>query len=168
MPSLPHVHPAVLAIASLVGAIPLLLWRVREARAPVSARSIVLPPLGMSTGFAMFLAPAARIPWSWAGAAFLAGAVVLSYPLARTSRLTRAGAEIVMRRSRAFLWILLGLVAVRFALRAYVEQLVTPVQTGAVFFVLAFGMILRWRAEMLVQYLRLRRTAPEAEPVEAP
>ncbi len=61
-----------------------------------------------------------------------------------------------MQRSRAFLWILLGLVAIRWVLRGWVEQYVTPVQTGAIFFVLAFGMIVRWRAAMLVRYLRLR------------
>jgi membrane protein CcdC involved in cytochrome C biogenesis len=34
---------------------------------------------------------------------------------------------------------------------------VTPVQTGALFFVLALGMIVRWRTGMLLEYLRLRR-----------
>ncbi len=110
----------------------------------------------MSTGFLMFLAPAARIPWAWAGAAFALGALVLSIPLSRTSRLARVGDAIVMERSKAFLWILLGLVAVRFAAREWVEQFVTPVQTGAIFFILAFGMVLRWRAAMLLAYLRLR------------
>jgi membrane protein CcdC involved in cytochrome C biogenesis len=28
-------------------------------------------------------------------------------------------------------------------------------QTGALFFVLAFGMILRWRAQMLLEYRKL-------------
>lgn len=154
--SLAQIPRAVLLVASFAGAAAVIAWRLRESRRPVTARAIVAPPLGMSTGFLMFLAPAARIPWAWAGAAFALGALVFSVPLARTSRLARVGDAVVMERSRAFLWILLGLVAVRFALREYVEQVVTPIQTGAIFFVLAFGMILRWRAAMLLAYLRLR------------
>lgn len=163
-PSL-HLPPALLVLVALLGLVPMLLWRMRETRSPVSTRKIVAPPLGMSTGFLMFLAPAARVPWTYASAAFALGALVLSVPLARTSTLVRSGDVILMRRSRAFLWILLGLFAVRWIMRAYVERVLTPMQTGGVFFILAFGMILRWRAAMLVAYLRLR-AAPVAIPVE--
>ena len=50
----------------------------------------MLPPLAMSTGFVMFLSPEFRVPWSWAAGAFVLGALVLSYPLLRTSRLAPA------------------------------------------------------------------------------
>lgn len=154
-------HPLLLLVATLAGAVAVLTWRVQETRTPVTTRKIVVPPLGMSTGFLMFVVPAARVPWSWAGTAFAAGALVLSWPLSRTSRLERQGDAIVLKPSRAFLWILLGLLAVRMAAREWVEQRVTPVQTGAVFFILAFGMILRWRVAMLLEYRRLRAaTAP--------
>jgi membrane protein CcdC involved in cytochrome C biogenesis len=132
-----------------------MVWRVRETQRPVSARSIVLPPLMMSTGFFMFVRPEFRVSWAWALAAFVLGALVLSYPLLRTSRLAREGDLVVMRRSRAFLLILLALVAVRFVLRDYVGQLLPVTQTAAVFFILAFGMIVRWRAWMLGEYRRL-------------
>jgi membrane protein CcdC involved in cytochrome C biogenesis len=156
VPPLPfHVPLAVAALVTLAGAAAMLAWRVREARTPVSTRKIVVPPLGMSTGFLMFLSPAARVPWAWASAAFALGAVVFAVPLARTSRLVRTGDVVWMQRSRAFLWILLALLVVRTALRAYVERAVTPLQTGALFFVLAFGMILRWRVGMLLEYRRL-------------
>ena len=151
-----HVHPAIVLFATLAGAAVMIGWRVRETASPVSTGKIIAPPLGMSTGLLMFLAPAARVPWTWASAAFALGALVLSFPLARTSQLVRSGDVVVMQRSRAFLWILLGLVAVRLVLRVYIERVVTPVQTGALFFILAFGMIVRWRAAMLVAYLRLR------------
>ena len=39
-----------------------LAWRVREGRTAVTLRKIVIPPLGMATGFCMFLVPAFRIP----------------------------------------------------------------------------------------------------------
>ncbi len=164
VPSFLHLHPALLVLVAILGLIPMLVWRVRETRSPVSTRKIVAPPLGMSTGFLMFLAPAARVPWTYASAAFAVGALVLSIPLARTSTLVRDGDVVLMRRSKAFLWILLGLFVVRWVLRAYVERVLTPMQTGGIFFILAFGMIVRWRAAMLVAYLRLR-AAPATVPV---
>jgi membrane protein CcdC involved in cytochrome C biogenesis len=161
MEDLSHYRPLVMLAASVLGAAAVMVWRLRETRSPVSTKKLVIPPLGMSTGFSMFLAPAARVPVTWALVAFLAGALVFSEPLARTSTLTREGDVVLMKRSRAFLWILVGLVVVRFALRAWVEQYVTPAQTGGLFFVLAFGMILRWRAGLLLEYRRLI-AAPQA------
>jgi membrane protein CcdC involved in cytochrome C biogenesis len=146
--------------ASLVGAGVVIVWRVHETRRAVTLPRIVIPPLGMSTGLCMFFSPAMRIPWSWAAAAFVVGAGVLSIPLNHTSRLHREGDSIVMRRSPAFLAILLVLVALRFALRSYIDQFISPLQTAALFFLLAFGMILTWRARMLLEYRRLAADAP--------
>lgn len=147
-------------IPSIVGAAAVLAWRLRETTRPVTAPKIIIPPLGMSTGFCMFAYAPARIPWIWALCAFATGALLLSYPLIRTSHLRREGEHIMLQRSRAFLAILLLLVAVRFAARAYVEQFVSPLQTGAIFFVLAFGMILAWRTWMFRAYRRLRADGP--------
>ena len=65
----------------------------------------------------------------------------------------REGDVVVMRRSSAFFFIIIGLAALRLALRQYVEQYVSMTQTAALFFVLAFGMLLPWR---LVTFLRYR------------
>jgi membrane protein CcdC involved in cytochrome C biogenesis len=142
-------------VAALGGAAVVLAWRVAEQQRPVTERSILIPPLGMSTGFAMFLVPIFRVPWSWALGAFLVGFFVLSIPLVRTSRLTRVGDAIMLHRSRAFLAVLVGLVVLRLALRGYVEHLVSHTQTAGLFFILAFGMIVRWRAGMYLEYRRL-------------
>ena len=158
---IPHAHAFTLA-ASIAGGVAVLTWRVRETRRPVSLKSIVIPPLGMSTGFCMFLAPMMRVPWSWAAAAFLIGAFVFSYPLARTSSLEWMDGQIMMRRSRAFLAILLALVVVRIALHDYLEHIISAQQTAGVYFILAFGMILRWRVAMLSSYQRLLRLHPAA------
>lgn len=101
----------------------------------------------------MFLVPEMRIPWIWAIGAFLAGALALAEPIMRTSKLERQGDVILMRRSSGFFVILLGLLAVRLLLHEYIGHLVSVRQTASIFFVLAFGMILRWRVSM---YLRLR------------
>jgi membrane protein CcdC involved in cytochrome C biogenesis len=130
-------------------------WRVREARGAVSIRKIVIPPLGMATGFAMFIVPAFRIPWIWGAIAFLIGAVALAYPLLLTSRLVRQGDVVMMERSNAFFTVILALAAIRLLARGYFDQLLTVQQTGALFFVLAFGMIVRWRLQMFLEYRKL-------------
>jgi membrane protein CcdC involved in cytochrome C biogenesis len=140
---------------SLVGLAAVIVWRVREGRTAVSAKKIVIPPLGMATGFSMFIVPAFRIPWIWAGSAFLVGAVGLAYPLLRTSKLVRQGEVVMMQRSSAFFTVILMLAAIRILARAYFDSFLSVQQTGALFFVLAFGMIVRWRAQMYLEYRRL-------------
>ena len=147
-------HPGfgVSAAVAIVGLLGVLAWRVREARTAVTVKKIIIPPLGMATGFSMFLVPAFRVPWSWAAIAFLIGMVALAYPLLVTSRLVRDGDAIMMRRSNAFFIVVIGLAAIRFFARDYLDAYMSMEQTAGLFFVLAFGMILRWRMRMLLEY----------------
>lgn len=142
-------------ITSIIGAIAVMVWRVRESRTAVSARKIVIPPLGMATGFCMFVVPAFRVPWSWAAVAFLGGAVGLAYPLLRTSRLVREGDTVMAQRSHAFFAVIVLLAGIRVAARGYLDTVLTVQQTAGLFFILAFGMILRWRTAMFFQYRAL-------------
>ncbi len=148
-------HGVTSIVGSLLGLAAVIVWRVREGRTAVSARKIIIPPLGMATGFSMFVVPAFRIPWTWAGSAFLLGSVGLAYPLLRTSRLIRQGDAVMMQRSSAFFAVILVLAAVRILARAYFDTFLSVQQTAALFFVLAFGMILRWRAQMYFEYRKL-------------
>jgi membrane protein CcdC involved in cytochrome C biogenesis len=141
--------------ASVVGGCAVLAWRVREGRTAVTIRKIVIPPLGMATGFCMFVAPTFRIPVLWAVSAFLLGATILAYPLLRTSRLARDGEAVMMQRSSAFFLVVIGLALIRILARAYIDRFLTLDQTAGLFFVLAFGMILRWRLQMLFEYRHL-------------
>jgi membrane protein CcdC involved in cytochrome C biogenesis len=97
----------------------------------------------------------ARVPWTWAAGAFLLGAFVFSWPLTHTSRLEPRDGHVYMKRSPWFLAILLGLLAIRLLLHDYIGHLISPLQTAAVFFLLAFGMIVRWRTGMYRQYRAL-------------
>jgi membrane protein CcdC involved in cytochrome C biogenesis len=144
-------------VTSIAGAIAVLVWRVRESRTAVSARKIIIPPLGMATGFSMFFAPQFRVPWLWAACAFLAGALVLAYPLMRTSRLIRDGEQVMAQRSHAFFAVVILLAGIRVAARGYLDSVLTVQQTAGLFFILAFGMILRWRTSMFLQYRELVR-----------
>jgi membrane protein CcdC involved in cytochrome C biogenesis len=132
-----------------------LAWRIREGRTAVTMRKILIPPAGMATGFCMFVVPAFRVPIVWAIAAFLIGAVALAYPLLLTSRLERTGETVMMKRSGAFFTVVIVLAAIRFLARGYFDRILTIEQTGALFFVLAFGMILRWRMSMYFEYRAL-------------
>lgn len=150
-----HIFLIGITLAGLLGILGL---RAHEARRRVTARSIVIPPLGMSTGFLMFAHPAFRLPWTWGLGALAAGALILAYPLQRSSRLLVEGGQIIVQRSRAFLLILVALAGARLALREYLDLILPVKQTGALFFLLAFGMIARWRIGMLMEYRRLAAT----------
>jgi membrane protein CcdC involved in cytochrome C biogenesis len=141
--------------SAIAGFLAVMAWRIREGQTPVTIRKIVIPPLGMATGFCMFIVPAFRLPWIWAFGAFAVGALVLAYPLILTSRLKMVGESVMMHRSMAFFVVVVVLAAVRYYARGYFDKVITIQQTAALFFVLAFGMILRWRISMLLEYRRL-------------
>ena len=153
--------PVIVIATSVVGALAILVWRIRETQRPISPRAILLPPLGMSTGLAMFVIPAFRVPWTWGLAAFATGATALAYPLVRSSRLYLTDGAVMVQRSRAFLAILLGLAALRIGLRDYVGHLLPPRETASIFFLLAFGMIVRWRLWMYLRYRAIVNRPPD-------
>jgi membrane protein CcdC involved in cytochrome C biogenesis len=150
-----HISPLTYAVTSVFGAVAVIIWRIREGQTPVTLKKILIPPAGMATGFSMFLVPMFRVPWLWALVAFLIGAIFLAWPLLRTSRLHREGDVIMMKRSSMFLVVIIALAAVRFAARSYFDRMMTVEQTGGLFFILAFGMIFRWRMSMFLEYRNL-------------
>jgi len=135
--------PGTSIFISLAGLVAVTMWRLREVRSAVTLRKIVIPPLGMATGFCMFLAPAFRIPWA------------LAWPLLLTTKLIRQGEAIMMKRSSAFLAVLFVLAAVRFLARGYFDTILTVQQSAGLFFILAFGMIVHWRARLLIDFRKL-------------
>jgi membrane protein CcdC involved in cytochrome C biogenesis len=147
--------PGTSVTGAILGFLAVMAWRIREGRSAVTARKILIPPMGMATGFCMFLAPGFRMPWTWAAGAFVIGALVLAEPLIRTSRLTLVGETVMMHRSAAFFGVVVVLAVVRFAARGYLDKVITIQQSAGLFFVLAFGMILRWRVDMYLEYRRI-------------
>ncbi|MGC9222419.1 MAG: CcdC family protein [Terracidiphilus sp.] len=165
--------PVLTAVVSLAGLAGVLTWRVREGLTAVTLKKIVMPPLGMATGFCMFFYPPCRVPILWGLGAFLIGAIVFAYPLLLTSDLHWHGGEIRMKRSSAFFAVIIVLALVRWAARDYFDRFLSLEQTGAIFYLLAFGMILRWRWKLVRAYRNLIASpalaaAPSAEqaPVE--
>ncbi len=144
--------PVITAVVSLVGLVGVLVWRVREGRTAVTLKKIVMPPVGMATGFCMFVAPQCRVPFAWGLIAFLIGAIVFAYPLLLTSDLHLQNGVIMMKRSSAFFAVIIVLAVVRYLARGYFDRYLTLMQTGAIFYLLAFGMILRWRLKLYLAY----------------
>jgi membrane protein CcdC involved in cytochrome C biogenesis len=148
-------HPWMSVAVGILGFFAVLAWRIREGQTAVTARKIIIPPLGMATGFCMFLAPMFRVPWAYAGVAFALGALLLAWPLVRTSRLKWQGDQVMMHRSASFFIVMVVLAIIRIVAHSYLDAIMTIQQTAGLFFVLAFGMILRWRVSMLLEYKRL-------------
>ena len=148
------------AVVSLVGLAGVLAWRVREGRSAVTLKKIVMPPVGMATGFCMFFVPQCRIPFLWGLGAFLVGAIVLAFPLLLTSDLHLQNGVIMMKRSSAFFSVIIVLAVVRYLARGYFDRFLSLEQTGSLFYLLAFGMILRWRAKLFFAY-RTLTNSPE-------
>lgn len=149
------------SVVAVVFALSIIVVRVRAARKPTNAKKILIPPIMMSTGFTMYFAPETHEPFAFAAMAFIVG-LALSYPLIATSRMFVRDGAVYLKRSKGFIFILLGLLALRIILHSVVEQYVNVYQTGSLFFVLAFGMILPWRVAMFVQFRKLVHT-PEVE-----
>jgi membrane protein CcdC involved in cytochrome C biogenesis len=143
------------AVVSLVGLAGVLAWRVREGRSAVTLKKIVMPPVGMATGFCMFFVPQCHIPFLWGLGAFLVGAIVLAFPLLLTSDLHLQNGVIMMKRSSAFFSVIIVLAVVRYLARGYFDRFLSLEQTGSLFYLLAFGMIVRWRLKLVLAYRAL-------------
>lgn len=144
-------------IALIVGVFMALFWmsfRMREAARPLTLRRIVMPPLGMSTGAFMYVVPMFRPSGIEAVEAMAAG-LVCSAILIATTKLERRDDGVFLRPSRAFVFILVGLFAVRFAARTYLGHTIEFHQLSGMFFLLALVMIVGWRAAMLMSFRRL-------------
>lgn len=140
---------------AVLGFFGVLAWRIREGRTAVTIRKIVIPPLGMASGFCMFLAPPFRVPWLWAAVAFFLGAIFLAIPLIRTSRLKLQGDTVMMHRSASFFVVMVVLAIIRIVAHSYLDTVMSIQQTAGLFFILAFGMIVHWRMNMLFEYRRV-------------
>ncbi|WP_027416971.1 CcdC family protein [Aneurinibacillus terranovensis] len=143
-------------IVALCMALMVFAVRMRASKKPASVKKIILPPVFMSTGFVMFLLPPFHVPVEYAIIAFFVG-MLLSYPLIATSRFEIVDNDIYLKRSKAFVFILLGLVLLRMILKTYIGMYINYSETAGLFFVLAYGMILPWRIAMYFGYLRVQR-----------
>ncbi|MBD3107361.1 DUF1453 family protein [Bacillus sp. AGMB 02131] len=147
-------------IIPILMAVAVLFIRMKAAKKPVNRKKIILPPIFMSTGALMFLHPFFRVtPIEIAEA--LGVGLIFSILLIKTTQFEIRDNEIYIKRSKAFAFILIALLIARIILKLIVTSTVDIGETGGMFWILAFGMIVPWRVAMLLQYKKLEKQLPD-------
>ncbi|QFT88983.1 hypothetical protein FIU87_10025 [Bacillus sp. THAF10] len=128
--------------------------RMKAAKKPSSVKKIVLPPIFMSTGALMFLFPEFRVTPIQIIEALTVGAI-FSIFLIKTSKFEMKDNDIYLKRSKAFVFILLGLLVIRIILKLVLSTSIDIGELTGMFWLLAFGMIVPWRVAMYIKYKKL-------------
>lgn len=110
----------------------------------------------------MFVLPIFRVEWIQVLEALSVGAL-FSIFLIKTSNFEIREGDIYLKPSKAFMFILFGLLGLRIVLKLLIGQHVSIGETSGMFFLLAFGMIVTWRITMLYRYLQLAKSLPKNE-----
>ncbi|MFX3622989.1 MAG: CcdC family protein [Ectobacillus sp.] len=142
---------SIVAVCMAVGA---MFIRLKAAKKPASLKKIILPPIFMSTGALMYVFPVFRLTSAEMAEAIAVG-LIFSIFLIKTSKFEVRGQEIYLKRSKAFIFILIGLLVVRIAFKTYLSQSIAFGQLSGMFFLLAFSMIVSWRIAMYRSYKKL-------------
>src|SRR5699024_5327462 len=144
------------SIVAALMAIGMIFFRLKVAESPTSTKRIILPPIFMSSGAFMFLIPAFRVPFTQVIEALLVG-VLFSILLIKFSIFEIKDGEIYLIPSKAFAFILFGLLFVRIVIKIIIGSHISLGETSGMFFLLAFGMIISWRLAMLYKYKKLEK-----------
>ena len=131
--------------------------RSKAAKRPVSVKTIILPPLFMSTGALMFIFEEFRVAPLQIVEAIVVG-MLFSIILIRTTNFEIRDKDIFMKRSKAFVFILFGLLIIRLVGKLVLSSTIDIGELGGMFWILAFGMIVPWRIAMLVKFNKLEKT----------
>lgn len=134
--------------------------RARSAKKPASAKKIILPPLFMSTGALMFVFEFFRVHPIQIAESIGVG-LLFSAVLIWTSRFEVKEGAIYLKPSKAFMFILIGLLIVRLIAKLILSSTIHVGELSGMFWLLAFGMIVPWRIAMLLQYKKLEKTLGE-------
>lgn len=139
------------SITAVLMGIFVIMMRTKAAKKPATAKKIILPPIFMSTGALMYLFPQFRITPMEILEALTVG-LIFSIFLIKTSTFEVRGEEIYLKRSKAFVYILIGLLVVRILLKSYLSASIDVGELSGMFWLLAFGMIVPWRIAMFISY----------------
>ncbi len=143
-------------------AISVMIVRIKSSDKPASPKKIILPPIFMSTGALMFLFPIFKV----SGEEFLEAitlGVIFSIFLIKTSKFEIKNNEIYLKRSKAFVFILIGLLVIRIAMKSILSTTIDYGALSGMFWILAFGMIVPWRIAMFLSYRKLSNELKTAD-----
>ncbi|PFT63755.1 CcdC family protein [Bacillus thuringiensis] len=144
---------SVIAFCMTVG---VMFLRFKAAKKPVTKKKIILPPIFMSTGAMMYFLLEFRLTSLEIVEAISIG-LIFSIFLIKTSKFEIRGQEIYLKRSKAFVFILIGLLVVRIVFKTYLSQSLDLGQLSGMFFLLAFAMIVSWRIAMYRSFTKLQK-----------
>ena len=146
----------VTSVGAIFMAVFVMFVRLRSQKKPVNEKKIIIPPIAMSTGALMFIFEEFRVaPLQIIEASALG--IVFSLVLIATSKFEVRDQEIYMKRSKAFVFILVGLLILRIILKLIFSNSLDVGELGGMFFILAWSMIIPWRLAMLVQFKKLKK-----------
>lgn len=143
-------------------AISVMIVRIKSSDKPASPKKIILPPIFMSTGALMFLFPIFRVTGEEFLEAITLG-VIFSIFLIKTSKFEIKNNEIYLKRSKAFVFILIGLLVIRIAMKSILSTTIDYGALSGMFWILAFGMIVPWRIAMFMSYRKLSNELKTAD-----
>lgn len=147
-------------VVSSVGAVFMgffvLFVRMKAAKKPTNVKKIILPPIFMSTGAFMYVIPQFRLTPMEILEAVIVG-MLFSILLIKTSKFEIRDDNIYLKRSKAFIFILVGLLVVRLVLKGILSSSIDIGQLSGMFFLLAFSMIVPWRLAMYRSYMKIYR-----------
>lgn len=143
-------------IGAALIAILVIFVRLKAAKKPASIKKIVLPPIFMTSGALMYL-----FPQFWLSPSEILEAVIVgmffSIFLIKTSKFVIQGNDIYLKRSKAFVFILIGLLIIRIVMKSVLSATIDIGQLSGMFFLLAYSMIIPWRVAMYTNYKKLYR-----------
>lgn len=143
------------SIIAICMAIFVIFIRMKSAKKPATAKKIILPPIFMSTGALMFLHPMFRVSAAEFFEALLVG-MIFSILLIKTSNFEIKENQIYLKRSKAFAFILIGLLIIRIIMKSYLSNTIDIGELSGMFWILAFGMIVPWRIAMFLSFRRMK------------
>lgn len=131
--------------------------RIRSQKKPVTAKKILIPPIAMSSGALMFLFEEFRVTPLQILEAVVVG-VIFSTVLIATSKFEVRQDEIYMKRSKAFFFILGGLLIIRVFMKVILSNSFNIGELGGMFWILAFSMLWPWRIAMFIQFKKIEKS----------
>ena len=144
------------SVVAMLMAVTMIFYRLKASEKPASVKKIILPPIFMSTGALMFLLPTFQVSWVQVIEALLVG-VIFSLFLIKTSNFEVRDQQIYLIPSKAFAFILFGLLGVRVIAKLILNSQISLGETSGMFFLLAFGMIGSWRVAMLYKFKKIEK-----------
>lgn len=148
-------------ILVVVMGIMMMFIRMKSSQKPANAKKIIIPPIGMATGALMYISPYFRVTFDHTIIAIIVG-VLCSLLLIKTSKFHIVGNDIFLKPSKAFFFVLFGLLAFRTIAKVYLGGEFHLGELGGLFWLLAFSMILPWRLAMLWQFKKLQKELKNA------